>query len=288
VDETDPTGREGVSKLSRRGLLALGATLAGTSGIGMFSGSAAAHDLMAFRDAFVGDDEDKQGLGSKGWLFFAKNTGTVYYHNGSGWVDLGLGGGNGALVDSDDDGLLEAPDHDGIDVGRVDAESVSAEMVGSERYYAGAFDGTDADARLDAALSAASNGDIIYLENTGYSADRTISTEVRLVGTDAAYSNSGINGGWTLDTQNIGLEYIRGNNGSLTVNEGNCSWTDSGVSSSFDSIQVNGNNFRFVNNTSFTTLAFASGASGGVVDSIAGNHSTTDNDGRNTLGDGAN
>ena len=130
MDETSPTERDGVSKLSRRGLLALGATLAGTSGIGMFSGTAAAHDLMAFRDAFVGNDEDKQGLGSKGWLFFAKDTGTVYYHNGSSWVDLGLGsGGDGVLTDSDDDGLLEAPDHDGIDVGQVEAESVSTGEV---------------------------------------------------------------------------------------------------------------------------------------------------------------
>ena len=96
----------------------------------MFSGTAAAHDLMAFRDAFVGDDADKQGLGSKGWLFFAKDTGTVYYHNGSSWVDLGLGsGGDGALTDSDDDGLLEAPDHDGIDVEQVEAESVSADEL---------------------------------------------------------------------------------------------------------------------------------------------------------------
>ena len=130
MDGTDPTGRDGVSRLSRRGLLALGATLAGTSGIGMFSGSAAAHELMAFRDAFVGDDADKQGLGSKGWLFFAKDTGTVYYHNGSSWVDLGIGGGDGgSLTDEDDDGLLEAPNHDGIDVEQVEAESVSAGEV---------------------------------------------------------------------------------------------------------------------------------------------------------------
>ncbi|WP_135829234.1 hypothetical protein [Halorussus halobius] len=129
MDETSPADRDGVSRLSRRGLLALGATLAGTSGIGMFSGSAAAHELMAFRDAFIGDDADKEGLGSKGWLFFAKDFGTIYYHNGSGWVDLGIGGGDGALVDSDDDGLLEASNHDGIDVDQVEANSVSAGSV---------------------------------------------------------------------------------------------------------------------------------------------------------------
>ena len=143
MDETSPVERGDVSRLSRRGLLALGATLAGTSGIGMFSGTAAAHELMAFRDAFVGDDADKEGLGSKGWLFFAKDIGTVYYHNGSGWVDLGIGGGDGALVDSDDDGLLEAPDYDGIDVGQVEAESVSTTQLSADNIGTRIYSSTD-------------------------------------------------------------------------------------------------------------------------------------------------
>lgn len=106
---------EDVSKLSRRGLLTLGATLASVGGLGALSGTASAHGLMAFRDAFIGKDGDEQGLGSKGWLFFAKDTGDVYYHDGGGWRDLPIGG-NSVLADTDSDGLLETSDHDGIDI----------------------------------------------------------------------------------------------------------------------------------------------------------------------------
>lgn len=109
-----------VSKLSRRGLLTLGATLAGVGGLGTLSGTASAHELMAFRDAFIGNDGDKTGLGSKGWLFFAKDTGTVYYHDGSSWQTL-LGGN---LTDTDGDGLLEAPNHDGIDIGILETDEI--------------------------------------------------------------------------------------------------------------------------------------------------------------------
>lgn len=126
--QTDPTDRDGVSKLSRRGMLALAGALAGTSSLGLFSDTASAHELTAFRDAFIGDDVDKQGLGSKGWLFFAKDTGTLYFHNGSSWVDMGIGGSS-TLTDTDEDGLLEAPKHGGIDVGQVEADAVSADAI---------------------------------------------------------------------------------------------------------------------------------------------------------------
>lgn len=112
---------DGVSKLSRRGLLALGATLAGVGGLGTFSETASAHELMAFRDAYIGNDADKTGLGSKGWLFFAKDTGTLYYHTGSGWNSIPVGG---QLTDTDGDGLLEAPSHDGLDVGTVETDEI--------------------------------------------------------------------------------------------------------------------------------------------------------------------
>jgi len=106
--------------------MALGATLAGTGGLSVLTGTTSAqetHDLTAFRDAFIGNDTDKTGLGSKGWLFFAKDSGVIYFHDGSEWTPLDI---VGQLVDTDDDGLLEAPDHDGIDVGEVQADSVSA------------------------------------------------------------------------------------------------------------------------------------------------------------------
>lgn len=120
MTRNETSGRD-VSKVSRRGLLTLGATLAGVSGLGAFSGTASAHGLTAFRDAFIGNDGDKTGLGSKGWLFFAKDTGTVYYHTGSSWENIPLGG---QLADSDGDGLLEAPNHGGIDVGTVETDEI--------------------------------------------------------------------------------------------------------------------------------------------------------------------
>ncbi|MFC7079944.1 C1q-like domain-containing protein [Halorussus caseinilyticus] len=80
-----------VTKLSRRSLMALGAALAGSAGVTAFSGTASAHNLMEFRDAYVGDDAEKSGLGSRGWLFFAEDTGKIYKHNGSEWIETGIG-----------------------------------------------------------------------------------------------------------------------------------------------------------------------------------------------------
>lgn len=126
MNQNDPENREGVSKLSRRGLLALGATLAGTSSLGLFSEKAAAHELTSFRDAFIGNDSDKSGLGSKGWLFFAKDSGSLYHHDGTGWNELPIGG---ELTDTDGDNLLEAPNHGGLDIEELTATSVKTDQL---------------------------------------------------------------------------------------------------------------------------------------------------------------
>lgn len=110
--------------------MALGVALAGTGGLSALTGTASAHGLTAFRDAFIGNDDDKTGLGSKGWLFFAKDTGVIYFHDGSSWQPLDI---VGQLVDTDNDDLLEAPDHDGVDVGTVQADSVTSNGVSTEQ-----------------------------------------------------------------------------------------------------------------------------------------------------------
>lgn len=139
MTENNSSNGKDVAKLSRRGLLTLGTMLAGVGGLGTLSGTASAHGLMAFRDAFIGNDGDEEGLGSKGWLFFAKDTGNVYYHNGNSWQEFPID--SGELSDTDSDGLLEAPEHDGIDVKTVEADEIH---LGADQ------DGDESEWRLDA------------------------------------------------------------------------------------------------------------------------------------------
>ena len=72
------------------------------------------------------------------------------------------------------DGTFSAPS--------VETESLSTESLVSDYHYAGAYSGSNADERLDSALSAATDGDLIYLENKEYSDNRSISQQVRISG----------------------------------------------------------------------------------------------------------
>ena len=116
---------------------------------------------------------------------------------------------NGATIRIDDDGGVQVEPAEGQEVEYTgpdrgtDAirDSVNTKDLTNNYHYAGAYDGADADARLDAALSSASDGDLIYLESSTYSTDRTISGRVRIVGTNGVFLGSEIDATWTCDSR---------------------------------------------------------------------------------------
>jgi len=167
----------------------------------------------------------------------------------------------------------------------ADHESVSTEQIGSEHYYAGSFDGADPDARLDAALSAAVDGDSVYLENADYSATRTIGTRIRIVGTGASESPSGASFSGDL-TVSVGVEFSGVSFGdSATVSiTGRPVRIIGGGSINAPTFIVSQDDF-IMTGAPFggASLTFESGTSGGIVDSCSG-ISITDN-GSNTVGD---
>jgi len=162
--------------------------------------------------------------------------------------------------------------------------SLGVEQVGSNRYYAGAFNGTDADARLDNALSAASAGDVIHLENTAYTSDRTISTRLTLTGSNTGSNSDGsyIGGGaWTVD-DGISLVSVGAGSGSVTIAGDFAGWYQSMLSTNV-TVTVDANDFRFIGNRG-GDVQFNAGATGGIVDACTAT-SFADNDGGNTKGD---
>jgi len=164
--------------------------------------------------------------------------------------------------------------------------TVNTRQLGSERLFAGSFDGGGADARLDAAITEASDGDVVFLENASYSADRTISTSLSIAGT-AVFANrttgSYLDGAvWTLDTRvdvtdlnmssNTSNEIILNDRGTV---QNLSATTDATITVSADGVLLS--NLRAV------SVVFESGTSGGRVDSSVALN-VTDN-GTNSVGD---
>jgi len=165
--------------------------------------------------------------------------------------------------------------------GAVDANAIDTEKLNTDYHFAKSYSGADPDSRLDAAISAASNGETIYLENGTYDSDRTVSKDLRFVG-PSANAGATIEGTttWTLsgicEIENVD------NNGTIQINTGNCTVTQ--VQNFDGSINVGGD-FCVVDLVQNGSVTFESGTSGGVLDT-ATNVSATDN-GTNTIGDNA-
>jgi hypothetical protein len=170
-------------------------------------------------------------------------------------------------------------DADRVDVfaGAVDANSVSTRDLSNDYYYAGGFDGTDPDARLDAALSAADSGGRIYLENDVYTVDRTIdSGRYYITGTNGfPTTTTRIDANWTFDNR-ASLEYIR-LGGSLNLNTFNGYLSN--ISGGSITVNDGANVLQVLRGCDVT---FASGTSSNILD-IAINTSITDN-GTNEIG----
>lgn len=158
------------------------------------------------------------------------------------------------------------------------------EVLGSERHYAGAYDGADADARLDAAVSAASPGDSIYLENATYTGSYTFAKTLTIIGTGQDFEGSTIDGGtWTFDSA-IGFETVGRitNNPTFQINSKRCYMTNCYMFESDPQITVSANEFRFVNNRG-GDITFESETVSGIVDACT--KTVVTDKGTNTVGD---
>jgi hypothetical protein len=162
-------------------------------------------------------------------------------------------------------------------------QSLSTKTLVTDRHYAGGFDGSSPDTRLDNALSAASEGDVVILENEIYSADRTLSTSYRFVGTHALYRGTSIDAIWTIQ-ENTQLENIelRTTGGPLTIAASPVQLTKCGIGTDH-TVSVEADGAVITSCQGAGEVTFASGTSGGLVDACVG-ISVTDN-GTNTIGD---
>jgi len=197
--------------------------------------------------------------------------------------------GDDVVADIDDTGAVDWQSRGLTNVGSLDTDdaTVNHGIVrgrNTERIDAAAQDGADADARLDNALSAASDGTVIYLENATYSDARTIS-QARLVleGTDGGtFGGTTITGNWTLDGRVV-LQSCR-IDGDMTFNSPHSAILFS--SGNGGSHTVDADQFRLVGCTcASVSVTFNSGTANGVVDASTG-VSVTDN-GSNLDGDTA-
>lgn len=174
------------------------------------------------------------------------------------------------------DGQTSA-DHESVSTGDVATEKIGSGQI----HYAGDYDGSDPDTRLDNAIAAATNNDRIYLEDDSYDASRTISKELEIVGiSPATFRGPNLTSRWTLSARcsvkgaeiESGIEIIA-----------------QGVGTFFEDVSGNGeitvqaDRIRVLDSDQ-VSVTFESGNSGGLVDSCTG-VVVTDNDGGNTIGD---
>ena len=158
-------------------------------------------------------------------------------------------------------------------------ESVNTERITNGPIYAGNQDAGDVDARLDATLSKATDGDTVELEpDVTHTDSRTISKNLLLESSGvsaAALFDSAVTFDSEIKTQGVRF------NGDVTVNADLTEITAARMGGAA-SFTVSANNFIFTNN-SFGSVTFESGTSGGVVDSCT--QTTVADNGTNTVGD---
>ena len=175
-----------------------------------------------------------------------------------------------------------------FEFGKTKHESIEAKTIANDYIYAGAFDGSNADARLDEALSAASNGDVVMLENAQYSSERTITTQLLLIGTMSSRSaGTEIAESWTFDTlAKLTNVIIRVSTTEIQFNANGSSASDIAFRGISPTVRFSASQCAIYNTIATGTdgaIVFDEGTSGGLADSIRG-PSVTDN-GDNTVGD---
>jgi hypothetical protein len=163
-------------------------------------------------------------------------------------------------------------------VDSLTSDSISTGGIEIDETYHYAAD----DAELDEKLSSASRGDTIYLGNSDFAHDRTISTKgVTIISSSVGSESAEFSGSLTFDAPDI---VIAGGHisGSVTVNDSACAIIRGNHAFGMGGITISADTFRYVNNRE-GELTFESGTSGGIVDACT-QVTVTDN-GTNTVGD---
>jgi hypothetical protein len=172
----------------------------------------------------------------------------------------------------------------------VDNSGLKTQKIDDDRLYAGAFPGSNADLRLSNALTAASEGAVIFLENDVYSNNLTVNKSLTLKGT-AVQSNptpslavgTTVAAAWTIAQRNVAFHDINFAGGSsLTVNSFLCELLNIRGRNANSPIDINDNAIIITGGVN-VDITFASGTADGLVDSCNGT-SVIDN-GTNTVGD---
>lgn len=171
-----------------------------------------------------------------------------------------------------------------VKLSSVETEETHTKTIGATEYhYAGDYDGSDPDTRLDNAISAAASGEMIYLEDATYNSARTISTEYDIRGING-YTGNGteITADWTLSAGFSVISHIRLSDATVSITGNQYRLVHCRLVGTSDEISV-GADFALLTHLRDATVTFQSGTSGGLVDAST-NVSVTDN-GTNTVGD---
>ena len=185
--------------------------------------------------------------------------------------------GNVEIQDETGTGSVFGPD--GIVTPAIDAGSVSTETVSINSQIHFASD----DSELDTVLSNATDGDTIILGTSEFSQNRTIGDRLQILARSGMGREAGrISGDWQFE-ERVELKGAHLLSAEITINDElsvlqNCN----AFNASDNTVTVNADKFRFYGGFSIEVV-FASGTSGGIVDSSTGT-SVVDN-GNNTVGD---
>jgi hypothetical protein len=116
------------------------------------------------------------------------------------------------------DKLASEVDANGQDINNIAA--LEAEKLSNNYLYAGSYDGSDPDERLDAALDDATAHDTLFLEVGDYTDNRTITIPINIrggFGDQDTGSGSRLVGDWTIgDIRGVVLSRVK-NAGTLTI-----------------------------------------------------------------------
>jgi len=171
---------------------------------------------------------------------------------------------------------------DQANVRDLDAKVIETEQL-SGHYYAAAFPGSSADARLTNAISAAPTESVIYLETDAtYSQDRTISGGYDFFGSRDGTAISGV---WTFDNNQptvAGVSLQGTGTSGFTLDTGNCTLTRIRIGGELITDNT-GNNLIFgVDGGAVGNSVIDLNGSGSVVD--AARNVIINGNGNNTIG----
>jgi hypothetical protein len=167
----------------------------------------------------------------------------------------------------------------------VDNSGLKTKKIDDDRLYAGAFSGSDPDSRLTNALSAATDGDCIFLESKTYSANRTVGKNITLVGTSPQISGTQFAASLTFDGRVVLRQLRSGSAFDLTLNGADSMIRDCiFFSTGSPTVKINADRCSFISSGRDVDIVFASTSNGGMVDACFGQPAVTDN-GANIIGD---